>query len=236
MFGGSKTQLGQTDFVFQSHIHGRGGKILRDDGKGGFNDDAAVRTYQFLSDCVHKHKITPSQVINMTHDNVSDAFKAGRVGMYVEVSPRYRDIEKAVGADNLEIVEIPSDDASRASPTVVTGWSLGIPRGAKHPEASWEYIKHYVSTETQEINARMAGSLPSRKSVMQLPFFQGPEAAYMRWWMEYIQKRGEPPILSATFTELNEMMVDALHQILLNPAANIRQTLDEAVKRYDQIA
>jgi multiple sugar transport system substrate-binding protein len=98
MFGANKAQLGQTDFVFQSHIHGRGGQILKADSTGGFNDDGAVRSYQFISDCVHKHKITPSSIISMSHDDVSDSFKAGRVAMYVEVSARYRDIQKAVGA------------------------------------------------------------------------------------------------------------------------------------------
>lgn len=236
MFGGNKAQLGQTDFVFQSHIHGRGGHILGANETGTFNDDGAVRTYQFLSDCVHKHKITPSSVISMSHDDVSDAFKAGRVAMYVEVSARYRDIQKAVGAENLEIIRIPSDDLNRASPTVVTGWSLGLPRGAKHADASWEYIKHYTSVETQEINARMAGALPSRKSVLAQPFFQTPDAAYMKWWLDYIGERGEPNISTPTFTELNEVMVDALHHVLLNPSANVKQVLDEAVKRYNQIA
>lgn len=236
MFGGNKAQLGQTDFVFQSHIHGRGGRILAANGEGNFNDDGAVRSYQFLSDCVHNHKITPPSVISMSHDDVSDAFKAGRVAMYVEVSARYRDIQRAVGADNLEIVRIPSDDANRASPTVVTGWSLGIPRGAKHPDASWEYIKHYTSVETEETNARMAGALPSRKSVLASPYFQTAEAAYMKWWLDYIGERGESNIATPTFTELNEVMVDALHQILLKPSSNIKQVLDEGVKRYNQLA
>jgi multiple sugar transport system substrate-binding protein len=236
MFGANKAQLGQTDFVFQSHIHGRGGRILQADGTGGFNDDAAVRTYQFLSDCVHKHKITPATVISMSHDDVSDAFKAGRLAMYVEVSARYRDIQRAVGAENLEVIPIPSDDAGRASPTVVTGWSYAIPRGAKHPDASWEYIKHYTSSETQETNARMAGALPSRKSVLAMPFFQTPEAAYMKWWLQYIADRGEPNIATPWFTELNEVMVDALHQVLLNASAPVKPALDAAVARYNQIA
>jgi ABC-type glycerol-3-phosphate transport system substrate-binding protein len=236
MFGANKAQLGQTDFVFQSHIHGRGGRILQADGTGSFNDDAAVRTYQFLSDCVHKHKITPATVISMSHDDVSDAFKAGRLAMYVEVSARYRDIQRAVGADNLEVIPIPSDDAGRASPTVVTGWSYAIPRGAKHPDASWEYIKHYTSSETQETNARMAGALPSRKSVLAMPFFQTPEAAYMKWWLQYIADRGEPNIATPWFTELNEVMVDALHQVLLNASAPVKPALDAAVARYNQIA
>lgn len=236
MFGANKAQLGQTDFVFQSHIHGRGGRILLADGTGGFNDDGAVRTYQFLSDCVHKHKITPSSVISMSHDDVSDAFKAGRVAMYVEVSARYRDIQRAVGAENLEVIPIPSDEVGRASPTVVTGWSYAIPRGAKHPEASWEYIKHYTSAETQEINARMAGALPSRKSVAALPYFGTPEAAYMKWWLQYIAERGEPNIATPWFTELNEVMVDALHQVLLNASSPVKPVLDAAVARYNQIA
>jgi multiple sugar transport system substrate-binding protein len=236
MFGANKAQLGQTDFVFQSHIHGRGGRILKADGTGGFNDEGAVGTYQFLSDCVHKHKITPQSVISMSHDDVSDAFKAGRLAMYVEVSARYRDIQRAVGAENLEVVPIPSDDAGRASPTVVTGWSYAIPRGAKHAEASWEYIKHYTSPETQEINARMAGALPSRRSVVAMPYFQTPEAAYMKWWLQYIAERGEPNIATPWFTELNEVMVDALHQVLLNASAPVKPVLDAAVTRYNQIA
>lgn len=236
MYGANKAQLGQTDFVFQSHIHGRGGHILRPDGMGTFNDDGGVRTYQFLSDCVHKHKITPQSIISMSHDDVSDAFKAGRVAMYVEVSARYQDIRKAVGADNLEVIRIPSDDANNASPTVVTGWSYGIPRGAKHPDASWEYIKNWTSVETEEINARMAGALPSRKSVLAQPFFQTPDAAYMKWWLDYIGDHGEPNIATPTYTELNEVMVDALHQVFLNPTANIKQVLDAAVQRYNRIA
>ena len=60
----------------------------------------------------------------------------------------------------------------------------------------------------------MAGALPSRKSVLRQAFFQTPEAAYMKWWLDYINDRGEPNIATPTFTELNEVMVDALHQSL----------------------
>ena len=75
-----------------------------------------------------------------------------------------------------------------------------------------------------------------RKSVLAQPFFQTPEAAYMKWWLDYINDRGEPNIATPTFTELNEVMVDALHQILLNPSSNIKQVLDAAVARYNQMA
>ena len=58
----------------------------------------------------------------------------------------------------------------------------------------------------------------------------------MKWWLDYIGERGESNIATPTFTELNEVMVDALHQILLKPSSNIKQVLDEGVKRYNQLA
>jgi multiple sugar transport system substrate-binding protein len=235
MFGASKTQLNQVETIFQPQIHGRGGQVLNESDRAVFNDDAAVKTYQFLRDCVHTHRITPAQVVSMTYDDVTDAFKAGRVGMIQEGAHRYIDIRNAVGADNLEIAKVPSDDPNRPSPSIITGWGMGIPRGSKKPEAAWEHIKFYISPEAQEINARMAGTLPSRKSVMKLPFFQPPEAAYLRWWVDYMAERSETVINVPTFTQLNEAMVDALHQVLLDPSANIKQVLDGAVNKYNQV-
>jgi multiple sugar transport system substrate-binding protein len=236
MFNASKTQLNQVETIFQPHIHGRGGQVLDASGKGAFNSEAAVKSYQFLSDCVHKHKITPAQVIAMTYDEVTDAFKAGRVAMIQEGSHRYSDLVKAIGAENLEIAKLPSDDPKVPSPTIITGWGFGIPRGSKHPDAAWEYLKYYIGPEAQEINARVAGSLPTRKSVLERPFFQTKDAAYMRWWMDYAAERGEIVINVPTFTQLNEALVDALQQVLNSPSANIKQILDDAVKRYNQTA
>jgi multiple sugar transport system substrate-binding protein len=140
-----------------------------------------------------------------------------------------------VGAENLELAKLPSDDANRPSPSIVTGWGMGIPVGSKNPDAAWEYINHYIGADALEINARVAGTLPTRKSALSRPFFQTKEAAYLRWWMDYVAERSEHVINVATFSQLNETMVDALHQVLLSPTANIKGTLDEAVKRYNQI-
>jgi multiple sugar transport system substrate-binding protein len=234
MFGASKTQLNQVETLFQPQIHGRDGRILDDSGRAVFNDEAAIKSYQFLADCVHKHRITSAQVISMTYDDVTDAFKAGRVGMIQEGAHRYIDIRNAIGADNLEIAKVPSDDPNRPSPSIVTGWGMGIPRGSKKPDAAWEHIRHYISPEAQEINARMAGTLPSRKSVMELPFFRTPEAAYLRWWVDYMAERSETVINVPTFAQLNEVMVDALHRVLLDPSANLKQVLEEATSKYNQ--
>jgi multiple sugar transport system substrate-binding protein len=236
MFGASKTQLNQVETIFQPQIHGRGGRILDASDRAVFNDEIGVRSYQFLADCVHKHKITPAQVIAMTYDDVTDAFKAGRVAMIQEGAHRYADIANAVGRENLEVAEVPSDDPNRPSPTIVTGWGMGIPRGSKHPDASWEHIRMYLGPEAQELNARMGGTLPSRKSVLQRPFFQTPEAAYLRWWVDYMAKRGEIVINVATFAQLNEALVDALQQVITDPGTDIRKALDNAVATYNQVA
>lgn len=235
MFGASKTQLNQVETLFQPQIHGRGGQVLDGSDKAVFNSDAGVAAYQFLADCVHKHKITPPQVVASTYDEVTDAFKAGRVAMIQEGAHRFADIAKAIGPENLELAKVPSDDPGKPSPTIITGWGMGIPRGSKNPDAAWEHIKHYISAEALEINARVAGTLPTRKSVLSAPFFQTPEAAHLRWWGDYMAERGEPVINVATFAQLNEVMVDALHLVLTRPSSNIKQVLDGAVKQYNQM-
>jgi ABC-type glycerol-3-phosphate transport system substrate-binding protein len=235
MFGASKTQLNQVETIFQPQIHGRGGQILDASEKATFNDEASIAAYRFVSDCVLKHKITPPQVLSMTYDDVMDAFKAGRVGMIQEGAHRYNDIVKAVGVENIELVKVPSNDPARPSPTIITGWGIGIPRGSKHVDASWEYIKYYMSDEAQEINARLAGTFPSRLSVLNQPYFKSPEAAYFRWWMDYVAERSETVINVASFGQLNEVMTDALHQILLNPSSDIKTVLDAAVNRYNDL-
>lgn len=233
MFGASKTQLNQVETIFQPQIHGRGGRIVDDAGRAVFNDDVAAASYQFVADLVHKHRIAPPQVISMTYDDVTDAFKAGRVGIIQEGSHRYQDIAKAVGPENLELARVPSDDPAKPSPTVVTGWGMGIPRGSKNPEGAWEYIKEYVGPEAQEINARVAGTLPTRRSVLERPYFKSPEAAYMRWWLDYVAERGEVIINVASFAQLNEAMVDPLHQLLVRPGTKVGPLLEAAAKRYN---
>jgi uncharacterized membrane-anchored protein YjiN (DUF445 family) len=57
----------------------------------------------------------------------------------------------------------------------------------------------------------------------------------MRWWVDYVSEQGEVIINVATEAQLNEVMVDALQQVLNNPSANVKQVLDEAVKRYNQL-
>ncbi|WP_406857151.1 sugar ABC transporter substrate-binding protein [Alsobacter sp. KACC 23698] len=236
MYGASKTQLNQLETMFQPQIQGRNGRILDDNDRAVFNDDIGVKAYQFLADCVLKHKITPPQVIGMTYDDVTDAFKAGRVGMIQEGAHRYQDILKAVGPDNLMIAKVPSDDPNKPSPTIVTGWGMGIPRGSKHPDAAWEHLKYYIGADAQEINARVAGTLPSRKSVLERPYFQTPEAAHLRWWVDYMAERSETVINVSTFAQLNETMVDVLHRVLVDASSQLKPLLDEAAKKYNQIA
>ncbi|KRE07995.1 hypothetical protein ASE63_21930 [Bosea sp. Root381] len=234
-FFGGKQQLVHAVYL-QPHIHGRGGRILGDDGKATFTDDAAVRAYKFLSDCVHVHKITPPDVVNMSWEDQTDAFRTGKLAMFIDGSHRYRDHARAVGADNILLVEIPSDDPAKPSPTPLTGWSMGIPKGAKTPDAAWQYIQFYLRPEVQAANARIAGALPSRRSAAGDPYFKTPEAAYLQWWLDYTAANSEPMINVPTASRLTEAMVDALHEVILKPNSDIAAVLRRAAAGYDRVA
>lgn len=234
-FFGGKQQLVHAVYL-QPHIHGRGGKILDDAGRATFTDPAAVRAYKFFSDCVHVHRITPPDVVNMSWEDQTDAFRAGRLAMFIDGSHRYRDHARAVGEDKILLVEIPSDDPNKPSPTPITGWSMGLPKGAKNADAGWEYIKYYLRPEVQAVNARIAGALPSRRSVASDPYFRTPEAQYLRWWLEYTAANSEPMINTPTANRLAESMANALHQVILQPKSNIADVLARAAAEYNRVA
>lgn len=230
----STVQLGQLAYIFQSMIVGRGGKILDDKGRAAFDDKVGVETYTFLRDLVHTHHILSPDVASTTYDDVKDAFVAGRAGMIIEGSHRYALIKAALG-DKVEVVKIPGVRANQPSPTMITGWTIVIPRGSSSPDNAWKALEYRISPESQELWARVASGLPTRKSVLKRPYFQTPEAQTLKWWTEYIVSDGQLVLAPLYQDKLNEIMTEAMQKVVLDPKANIESILSDAAHKYNAL-
>ncbi len=231
----STSQLNHTEEIFQPMIHGRGGKLLEENGRAAFNKEPGIETFTFLRDLVHTHKILSPDVVSMTFDGQTDAFIAGKGAMAIDGSHRYARIAKGVGEANVKVVRTPGPTAQKSSPAMVTGWLLGIPRNAKKPEDAWKLMEYHLRPETQELFARVAGGLPSRKSTLERPFFKTPEAATISWWLQYIADNGELLVIPEKMSELNEILAQAFQRVVLQPGDKVKDVLDEAAKRYDAL-
>ncbi|MGC0273147.1 ABC transporter substrate-binding protein [Pseudactinotalea sp. Z1739] len=231
----STAEAGHVAYIFQPMIMGRGGQILNDDGSAAFNGEAGVGTYEFLRALVYDHEIMSVDAATTAYGEQIDAFIAGRVGMIIEGSHRYRRILDDLGPDSVQVVRIPGPTADRPSPCSITGWAMAIPSGSSNVDAAWELIKHRTDPAMQEIWAEVASGIPTRTSTLELPYFETEEAEILRWWLGYMDSDGELTTAPENDAEFNRIMAEALQDALLNPTRPIQEILDEAASQYNSV-
>jgi ABC-type glycerol-3-phosphate transport system substrate-binding protein len=59
-------------------------------------------------------------------------------------------------------------------------------KSCKEPEAAGLFIESVISPEAQLANAKIANEIPSRKSVLSDPWFTAPEAADIKFALDYM--------------------------------------------------
>ncbi|MBW8003066.1 MAG: sugar ABC transporter substrate-binding protein [Planctomycetes bacterium] len=234
LFAVSPAQPTALDYL-QPMIEGRGGKVLTEAGKAGFQQEAGVETYKFLKSLIYDHGISPKSTATIKYDEVTDAFSAGRVAMVIEGAHRYKRIVNALGEENIMLARIPGVDVSLPSPTSVAGWNLGIPRGSKHPEAAWEFIKFATGTEAQIIYTKVGGQIPVLKSVLNDQYFRSEEGAIAGWFVEYMNTAGSLAIGPPTYSQLNELMSVSLQEALSDANSDVEKILAQSAEKYNSI-
>lgn len=81
-----------------------------------------------------------------------DPFMSGRVAMKIDCEPLIGTIA-SLRRDLRFGVALPPAPAGRPRFGWSGGWSWVIPKGAKHPEEAWDFIKHMASRQAYEIRA-----------------------------------------------------------------------------------
>jgi multiple sugar transport system substrate-binding protein len=234
MFGASPVQANQLDWV-QSMIEGRGGKILQDDGKASFDSKAGIDTIQLLKSLVYDNKVMPASSATTKYDDVTDMFSSGRAAMIFEGSHRYAQIAKAVKPENLLVTKIPSLDPAKPAPAGVNGWTLGIPKNAKNPDAAWKFIKYFTSPESILLYTKMSGEIPIRNSILKDDFFKTPDGTMVNWYANYINEGSTLAVAPTTAQELGDIAANAIQEVLSDSNSNVEQILKTAAAKYNAL-
>jgi multiple sugar transport system substrate-binding protein len=93
-----------------------------------------------------------------------EPFVAGKLAMLVSGNWQVSAIQKYNPNLNYGITPMPNvtgDDPK----SMLGGWSLVIPKGAKHEDAAWKYISFFGGAEGQRIYAKISGQLSPLRSV-----------------------------------------------------------------------
>lgn len=222
--------------VFLSLYWGAGGGDPFENGKASFNSRAGVRVFQWLRDMVDKYHGLPKEAVSYDYEKTVDAMKSGAAAMAFFGTFRIV-ATRAAGklGDNLQSAPIPGFDRTKPSPANTSGWVYAIGKDCKNPEAAWAYIEHAVSRESQVINARVGGEIPSRKSTYDDPWFRTRDAAELLSWKDYIANYGRALKYPEKYLDAMEYLADEAAAVILNNKP-IQQALDDAARKYDAIA
>lgn len=229
LFGFSIAQPNQIIYL-KAIIEGMGGKILDDDGKAAFDSQAGIETVEFFKSLVWEHEIMPKAAISTKWMDVFDAFKSGRLAMALLGTSQYNDCVETLGADNVEVGRIPS------SPTVIYSWQLAIPKGAKNPDAAWEFLKYFNSPEAQLTFSKLSGLIPTRQSASEDPFFsESSQGKITSFWVDYIATNGSVQVSPVKYNELTEIYVLAIQDALGSSDSNVKELLETAANEFNDI-
>lgn len=230
------SRKGQATFFMEwlvPTLWGAGGQLLTDDGKAAFNSEAGVRVFQLIKDLVTTYKAMPQGVVGLGEEDLTDGFKAGTVAMMPQGTHRVENVRAAKGiGDNLQTAPMPSLNPEKPSPAYTTGMTLAIGMNSKHKDAAWKFILHYLSPESQLLDAKISGTLPVRKSVYRDAWFKTKEAQSLVQWKTYIEQNGRTMRYPEKFPVLQEWLAEAAQQIVVK-GDPIKKTLDDVAARWN---
>lgn len=215
-------------------IWAAGGTIVGPGGKAAFNGPTGVKAVQFFVDLIKVNKVMPPDIVNLTYDERLQGFMAGKYAMVIEGMHRYSHTQTSpVVRGKVGLAYIPSWDGKKPAPTPVTGWDIGIGAFSKQKDAAWKFVDYTLSPEAQLIDAKVAEQIPARRSVAKDPFFQTPDAAKMKFIMDYLALSSREFPLAENLDQLIDLFNLVIHEVLLNNVPT-QVALDRAAAKYNE--
>jgi ABC-type glycerol-3-phosphate transport system substrate-binding protein len=232
-FGASTGALGAGAIeTFIPLLWSAGGDVFDNGGKATINSPAGVRVLTWMRDLVAKKAMRQS-VVSMTIDDVMSSVKAGTTATTILGSFRVAaGRASAVTGNNLQTAPIPGWTADKPAPARLAGQTLTVGANTKNRDGAWQFIKFYLSPESQLAFAR-AGVMPSRVSTYNNAYFKDdPAGAEMRVWTTYARDHGRLGRTPSDFNKLSEELAKAIQSVLVQ-GTDPKQALDTAAAAYN---
>lgn len=219
---------------FLPTLVGAGGQLIDASGAAAFHGPAGEKVFKWLYDLVHTYGAMPRSAVAMSYEEMYQAFLAGTVVFFNSGSHRVAEARADSGlGSRLQTAPWPGFKSGEPSPAWTTGWILAIGAHSSDKPGAWRLMQAFLSPEVQLMSARIAGEMPSRKSILRDPWFASPEASEMRQWLAYAS---DYP-LRAQLPEKWALMFDALAQsaeeMIVGQVAP-KEALARAAERYNR--
>jgi multiple sugar transport system substrate-binding protein len=217
--------------TFNPILRAAGGVMFDENGKAAFNSDAGVKAINFIKEMVDSGAMN-NQTISMTADDITNGLKAGNIAAGVSGSMRASAIRGSDVGKNILTTPIPPFEKGQPAPTMVAGQTLTLGVNTKYPDQAWEFIKYYLSKESQ-IKWAEAAVMPVLNSAYQDARVKAlPNYEELTRWKEEASKSGQIVFYPADYTKLSTELAKAAQKIVFKNAP-AKETLDEVANAYN---
>jgi len=171
--------VGFADFLwnpnnFSLYLWQSGGELLSEDGRTARFDSAeGIEALAWMREFIKTEAggVRELQTFSANFKGATqDPFGQGRLAMRIDSPFRMPDLKKYFPDLEYGVAGIPFNKQPAVE---VVGNSLVIPKGSKHKQAAWEFVK-FASSKEQMVNVcRPAGRIPARISASHAPEYYG---------------------------------------------------------------
>lgn len=212
-------------------LRSAGGQLFDDSGKAVFHSAEGVKALEYIKSLVDSGAMDNS-TLSLGVDEVVDAFKAGTILSCNAGTQRAAAIRSSELSENMKSAPILGFEDGEPSPAVVAGQSLGVGKYCENPEAAFDFIKTFYSTENQ-VKWLKANVLPAVSTV-----FENEEIKALDnydelvSWNEYASE-GQVEFYPEDYTELSVKLVQAASNVIFN-GADAQTELDGVANWYNE--
>lgn len=139
-----------------------------------------------------------------------DPFVTGQIAMAVRGNFDISNMATYNPNLNYGVTPIPSKEEGKSA-NMIGGWGWTIPKGAKNPEASIDFLKYTMSEEAQTLMAEMSSSFSPVQSVNEAVFADNDEMAVFLQELKHGKIRPPVPVGQELWDNLNTVLDSALH-------------------------
>lgn len=185
-----------------------------------FNSSGTLEALKLWKDLVDKGYMS-KETITLSHGDMSLKFANQKSAMMVNGTWALKGDLENVGFD-WDVVPLP---AYKESATILGGFNWAITSSSKHKKEAWEFIKFAIEPENLKESIKTAGRLPSRKDLIQDPFWQEGKMKVFSDSMEDAKARA----YGADYPKVSGEVQQMIQQVLTGS-----KNPEEALKDADQ--
>ncbi|CAH0122324.1 MULTISPECIES: ABC transporter substrate-binding protein [unclassified Paenibacillus] len=218
--------------LFNMYLQQAGGQMLNEDGtKTNFNNEQGKAVLEFWDRLLNTDKVYKIGYETGLGEG-TDAFATGKLAMLYSgpwMISTYKKYGKDLDFGIMPPVTGPNGDKG----SVMGGFGLVIPEGAKHKEEAWEFVKWWTANKDNTLLwAKTSMNIPGYKPALEDPFFQDdPFWKPILDTLEFAKVRPQHPGYSVME---DDGLIPNL-QLFQQGKQSLAETLNKSQQRGDQL-